>query len=38
MDIVATALIAGASIVLGVALDLYLREVMKSEEVRKHRE
>ena len=33
-----TALLVVASVVLGVALDLYLKEVMKGEEVRKHRE
>ena len=38
MDIIITALFAGASIALGVALDLYLKEVMKGEEVREHRE
>jgi len=38
MDIIITALFAGASIALGIALDLYLKEVMKGEEVREHRE
>ncbi len=38
MDIFTTAVFAGVSVILGIALDLYLKEVMEGEEVRKHRE
>ncbi|WP_457555972.1 hypothetical protein [Candidatus Pyrohabitans sp.] len=38
MDPATTVLFAVASVLLGIALDLYLKEVMRGEEVRKHRE